>query len=87
MRPDAINWIGTDHFGRDILIRMMFGARVSLLIGAMVVIVTGIFGHDHRGVAGYFPRLDEPLMRLMDALMAFPSIMLAIAIARCSARP
>jgi len=78
--PDVINWFGTDHFGRDIISRMMFGARTSLMIGAMVVIATGICGTIIGAAAGYFSRLDQPLMRLMDALMAFPSIVLAMVV-------
>jgi peptide/nickel transport system permease protein len=78
--PDSINWFGTDHFGRDILSRMMFGARTSLAIGAMVVVATGICGAFIGATAGYFSRLDQPLMRLMDALMAFPSIVLAMVV-------
>jgi peptide/nickel transport system permease protein len=78
--PDSINWFGTDHFGRDILSRVMFGARTSLAIGAMVVVATGICGVFIGATAGYFSRLDHPLMRLMDALMAFPSIVLAMVV-------
>jgi peptide/nickel transport system permease protein len=78
--PDSLNWLGTDHFGRDILSRMMFGARTSLMIGAMVVVATGLCGTLIGATAGYFPRLDQPLMRLMDALMAFPSIVLAMVV-------
>ena len=78
--PDAINWFGTDLFGRDIMSRVMFGARTSLAIGAMVVIATGVCGATIGAIAGYFPRLDQPLMRVMDALMAFPSIVLAMVI-------
>jgi peptide/nickel transport system permease protein len=78
--PDALNWFGTDHFGRDILSRIMFGARTSLAIGAMVVVATGFFGALIGATAGYFPRLDQPLMRVMDAMMAFPSIVLAMVV-------
>jgi peptide/nickel transport system permease protein len=78
--PNAEHWFGTDHFGRDLLSRVIYGGRVSLSIGFFVVIVTGIAGTTIGALAGYFRRLDNPLMRLMDALMAFPAILLAIVI-------
>ena len=73
--------LGTDAFGRDILARLVHGAQVSLRIGLLVVIVSGLFGTFFGAVAGYFRRLDNPVMRVMDAFMAFPAILLAIAIA------
>ena len=78
--PDAAHWFGTDHFGRDILSRVILGGRLSLLIGLEVVVMTGLFGTLIGGVAGYFRRLDDPIMRLMDALMAFPAILLALTV-------
>ena len=78
--PGAEHWFGTDHFGRDLLSRVIYGGRVSLAIGFFVVIVTGVVGTTIGAVAGYFRRLDNPLMRLMDAFMAFPAILLAIVI-------
>jgi peptide/nickel transport system permease protein len=78
--PDAIYWFGTDHFGRDILSRVMTGARVSLTIGLLVAIGAGLLGTTIGALAGYARRLDGPIMRLMDAFMAFPPIILAIAI-------
>ena len=78
--PGAAHWFGTDHFGRDILSRVIFGGRLSLEIGLMVVVMTGIFGTLIGGLAGYFRALDNPIMRLMDALMAFPAILLAITV-------
>jgi peptide/nickel transport system permease protein len=73
--------LGTDAFGRDILSRLVHGAQVSLRIGLMVVLVAGAFGTFFGAVAGYFRQLDNPVMRVMDAFMAFPAILLAIAIA------
>jgi peptide/nickel transport system permease protein len=79
--PDFPYPLGTDNYGRDIWSRLVHGARLSLSIGLAVAVVTGILGTLIGVLAGYFKKLDSPLMRLMDALMAFPAILLAIAIA------
>ncbi len=78
--PSAAHWFGTDNFGRDVLSRVMYGGRVSLEIGFLVVMLCGLAGTAIGTFAGYFRRLDNPLMRLMDAMMAFPAILLAIVI-------
>jgi peptide/nickel transport system permease protein len=78
--PSLQHWMGTDQFGRDILSRVLFGARISLEIGLVVTLFTGTAGVVIGALAGYFRRLDAPIMRLMDAFMAFPSIILAIAV-------
>ena len=78
--PGMQHWMGTDQFGRDILSRVLFGARISLQIGLVVTLFTGVAGVFIGSMAGYFRRLDGPVMRLMDAFMAFPSIILAIAV-------
>ena len=73
--------LGSDAFGRDILARLVHGAQVSLRIGLFVVVFSGVFGTFFGAIAGYFRGLDNPVMRVMDAFMAFPAILLAIAIA------
>ena len=80
-RPDMAWPLGTDNYGRDIWSRLIHGARLSLAIGFAVAVITGFAGTLIGVLAGYFRRLDGPLMRLMDALMAFPAILLALAIA------
>ena len=80
LAPGAAHWMGTDHFGRDIFSRVLHGARISLQIGVAVALLTGVTGVLIGATAGYFRRLDGPIMRLMDAFMAFPSIILAIAV-------
>ena len=80
MAPSLQHWMGTDQCGRDILSRVLHGARISLQIGFMVAIITALAGVLIGASSGYFRRLDGPLMRLMDAFMAFPSIILAIAV-------
>jgi peptide/nickel transport system permease protein len=78
--PNSAHLLGTDSFGRDILSRVLHGSRVSLLIGLLVVILTGVFGTFIGAVSGYVRRLDNLIMRIMDGFMAFPPILLAIAI-------
>ena len=79
--PDETFWLGTDRFGRDILSRTLHGAQVSLRIGLGVALVTALVGGMIGALAGFVRRLDGPLMRFMDALMAFPAVLLAIALA------
>lgn len=79
--PNDMHWLGTDRFGRDILSRIIHGTRVSLRIGLMVVLATGVMGAMIGALAGYFRRLDGPIMRVMDGLMAFPAILLAVSLA------
>lgn len=81
MQPPSSTYLfGTDNFGRDVASRVAFGARTSLQVAAMVSLAATILGVTIGSVAGYYRRLDGPLMRVMDALMAFPSILLALAI-------
>jgi peptide/nickel transport system permease protein len=78
--PRAAHWFGTDELGRDVFSRVIFGARYSLLIGAVVVLVSTLCGVLLGLAAGFFRRLDGPIMRLVDAMMSFPDILLAIAL-------
>lgn len=81
LSPGEQAWLGADNYGRDIFSRVLHGARLSLLIAASVAAVTAVAGATLGLLAGYVRWLDEPLMRIADALMAFPVVLLAIAIA------
>ncbi len=74
------HWFGTDGSGRDVFARVLYGARVSLLVGLVVMVMAATIGALLGLISCYFPRLDTPIMRVMDGLMSFPSILLAIAI-------
>jgi peptide/nickel transport system permease protein len=79
--PSAEFWFGTDAFGRDVLSRIIYGTRVSLRIGIYVVVMTGILGTFLGTLASYVKWLDGLIMRSLDGLMAFPGVLLAIALA------
>ena len=78
--PSAEYWLGTDNLGRDVFARTVYGARASLLVGLSVSVVSVTLGLIIGLTAGYFRRFDSVVMRLMDGLMAIPSILLAIAL-------
>ena len=79
--PSATHWFGLDELGRDVLARVLSGARISLLVGLVVVGVSSIVGTLMGAVAGYFGgAVDEMISRAIDILLAFPGLLLAIAI-------
>jgi peptide/nickel transport system permease protein len=79
-QPSSIYWFGTDEFGRDVFSRTIYAGRLSLLVGASVVTFAAVFGVTLGLMAGFFRRLDMPIARIIDAMMAFPDILLAIAL-------
>ncbi|MER8683812.1 ABC transporter permease [Mesorhizobium sp. M0306] len=78
--PSLDHLFGTDDLGRDIFTRMLYAARTSLTVGFAVVIFASIIGVVLGLTSGFFRRLDAPVSRLIDAMMAFPDILLAIAL-------
>jgi peptide/nickel transport system permease protein len=78
--PSAERWFGSDHFGRDIYTRTLYGARISLAVGGAVAVASLVIGTALGLVIGFYRRLDLVMMRVMDGLMAIPSILLALAL-------
>jgi peptide/nickel transport system permease protein len=78
--PSAAHLMGTDELGRDLYARIVYGARYSLAIAALTALGSVVAGTLLGLVAGFFRRLDTPLMRVVDAMMSFPDILLAIAL-------
>ncbi len=79
--PQAAYLFGTDNFGRDVFTRCLYGARLSLTIGFGVAVLSGVIGAAAGIASAQFRWLDGAMMRLMDGLMAFPAIILAIGLA------
>ena len=79
--PTGLHWFGLDELGRDIFARILSGARVSLMVGLIVVGVSATVGIVMGSIAGYFGgRIDEAISRVIDILLAFPGLLLAIAL-------
>jgi peptide/nickel transport system permease protein len=78
--PSERFWFGTDQFGRDVFSRTINGARVSLIVGLAVAGLASLIGLGIGLLCGYFRRIDAIVMRMMDGIMAIPTILLAIAL-------
>jgi len=79
--PSAEHWFGTDNTGRDILSRVIYGTRNTLMLGLVGVIVGGLIGGALGILAAYYRRLDGWIMRLVDVMLAFPAILIGLAVA------
>jgi peptide/nickel transport system permease protein len=78
--PSSIYWFGTDMLGRDVYSRVIYGARISLLVGFAVALTSSVIGTFVGLVSGFIRVLDSVVMRVMDGLMSIPPILLAIAL-------
>ena len=78
--PNPSHWMGTDDVGRDVWSRVVYGTRLSMVVGGTVVLFSFVGGIVFGLLGGYYRPLDNVLMRIMDGFMAFPGIILAIAL-------
>ncbi len=79
--PSELHWLGNDTQGRDLLTRLLYGTRMTLLIGVTAVAIGGSLGALLGILAAFYRRLDNPIMRLVDVLLSFPSILFGLALA------
>jgi len=77
--PSASHWFGTDHFGRDLFSRIVYGARLTLIGGMGVVVYSVVFGVAIGVLSGYYRQFGFVVMRLVDVVMSFPALLLALA--------
>ena len=79
--PSALHWLGTDALGRDVLSRILYGARISIPVGLAAVTLAALLGALVGGLAGFAGRrLDDVAMRIADLMLAFPTVILALVI-------
>ena len=79
--PSALHWMGTDRFGRDVFSWVLYGARLSLLVGVAVAVVSTAAGIVLGLLMGYYKTLDKIVMRILEGLSAFPDMLLALTLA------
>lgn len=79
--PNEVNWLGTDNTGRDILSRIIYGTRNTLLLGLAGVVIGGFLGSVLGLLAAFYRRADSYIMRLVDIMLAFPAILIGLAVA------
>ena len=79
--PSDLHWMGTDDVGRDVFARVIFGIRISIIIGLAVTLISGLVGTIAGIGAAYYPITSKVIMRVVDSIMAFPTIILAIVLA------
>src|SRR5690625_694169 len=80
LAPSSTHWFGTDNFGRDIFARTIVAAKISLFVGAVVALISTSIGTVVGIVSGYYRKADFVMMRIIDGLLAFPSLLLALAL-------
>jgi peptide/nickel transport system permease protein len=85
--PSAAHFFGTDHFGRDIFSRVLVGTRVTFILGLSISAFALVFGVPLGVLGGYYDRLGMVIMRVVDAIMAFPAIILALALMAIMGKP
>lgn len=79
--PDSVHWMGTDELGRDLMVRVMLGGRVSMVVGLCAMAFALAVGTLLGAIAGYYPRMDGIIMRVTDMMLSFPSIIVLILLA------
>src|SRR5699024_10736262 len=80
LTPSASHWFGTDYFGRDIISRVVNSSRLLLMLGALVSVIATFAGTISGLISGYYPKVDNVFMRVIDGVMSIPPILLALAL-------